>query len=99
MKEERGERAGPFADLGAILRRAGMPTARFTALIGVPERTYRRWQAKDKAKGVVPPRGRGRPRLAIATALPWLTLRPSNRRGAIATCGRRPIELPSRWTD
>ena len=27
---------------------AGMPTARFTALIGIPERTYRRWQAKAR---------------------------------------------------
>ena len=37
---------------------AGMPTARFCKLIGVPERTYRRWQAKAKtaqpAKGPWP---------------------------------------------
>ena len=34
---------------------AGMPTARFCTLIGVPERTYRRWQAK--AKRDRPPKG------------------------------------------
>ena len=28
-----------------------MPTARFAALIGVPERTYRRWQAKARMGG------------------------------------------------
>lgn len=27
----------------------GMPTARFTRLIGVPERTYRRWQQRERA--------------------------------------------------
>ncbi len=32
-----------------------MPTARFAALIGIPERTYRRWQAK--AKSGHPPKG------------------------------------------
>lgn len=32
-----------------------MPTARFTALVGIPERTYRRWQAKARAGG--PPKG------------------------------------------
>lgn len=32
-----------------------MPTARFCTLIGVPERTYRRWQAK--AKRDRPPKG------------------------------------------
>lgn len=33
----------------------GMPTARFVKLIGVPERSYRRWQAK--AKQEQPPKG------------------------------------------
>lgn len=28
---------------------AGMPTTRFTALIGMPERTWRRWQARARA--------------------------------------------------
>jgi len=32
-----------------------MPTARFTALVGIPERTYRRWQAK--ARTGHPPKG------------------------------------------
>ena len=27
---------------------AGMPTARFTKLIGVPERSYRRWQSRQR---------------------------------------------------
>jgi transposase InsO family protein len=34
---------------------AGMPTARFTAVVGVPERTWRRWQAKARAGR--PPKG------------------------------------------
>jgi transposase InsO family protein len=29
-----------------IRRQAGMPTSRFTTLVGIPERTYRRWQAR-----------------------------------------------------
>jgi transposase InsO family protein len=41
-----------------IRQEAGMPTARFTRLIGIPERTYRRWQAKARhglpAKGPWP---------------------------------------------
>jgi hypothetical protein len=41
VEEERGGPAGPFANLEVIRRQAGMPTARFTALIGVPERIYR----------------------------------------------------------
>ncbi|WP_245992436.1 hypothetical protein [Prauserella muralis] len=28
---------------------AGMPTSRFCQLIGIPERTYRRWQARTVA--------------------------------------------------
>ena len=31
-----------------IRTEAGMPTARFTSLVGVPERTYRRWQARAR---------------------------------------------------
>ena len=34
---------------------AGMPTARFTALVGVPERSYRRWQARVRQGR--PPKG------------------------------------------
>ena len=37
---------------------AAMPTARFTRLIGVPERSYRRWQQRERqgcpAKGPWP---------------------------------------------
>ncbi len=38
-----------------IRRQAGMPTLRFTTLLGIPERSYRRWQAK--ARDDRPPRG------------------------------------------
>ena len=31
-----------------IRREAGMPTSRFTVLVGIPERSYRRWQAKAR---------------------------------------------------
>ena len=55
MEEERGGPAGPFTDLEVIRRDAGMPTARFTELVGIPERTYRRWQAKARAGH--PPKG------------------------------------------
>ena len=55
MEEERGGPAGPFEDLEVIRTEAGMPTTRFCKLIGVPERTYRRWQAN--AKRALPPKG------------------------------------------
>jgi transposase InsO family protein len=32
-----------------IRTEAGMPTARFTSLIGIPERSYRRWQQRRRA--------------------------------------------------
>ncbi|WOQ69638.1 hypothetical protein RYJ27_13280 [Microbacterium limosum] len=38
-----------------IRTEAGMPTARFVDMIGVPERSYRRWQAKARANR--PPKG------------------------------------------
>ena len=37
--------SGVYEDLEAIRLEAAMPTARFVRLIGVPERTYRRWLA------------------------------------------------------
>ncbi len=41
-----------------IRAEAGMPTARFTSLLGIPERSYRRWQARARrglpAKGPWP---------------------------------------------
>lgn len=58
MEEERGGPLGPFEDLEVIRTEAGMPTTRFCKLIGMPERTYRRWQAKARnrhpAKGPWP---------------------------------------------
>jgi hypothetical protein len=35
-------RPGPFADLEALRAAAELPVARFAALAGIPERTYRR---------------------------------------------------------
>ena len=55
MEEECGGPVGPFEDLEVIRLDAGMPTARFVDLIGVPERSWRRWQAK--AKHDRPPKG------------------------------------------
>jgi hypothetical protein len=47
--------AGPFEDLEMIRVQAGMQTSRFTALIGVPERSWRRWQSRARAGD--PPKG------------------------------------------
>lgn len=51
MEEVRGGQDGPFADLEVIRVEAGMSTARFCRLIDMPERTWRRWQAKARAGG------------------------------------------------
>ena len=51
MEEERGGPAGPFADLEVIRIEAGMPTARFCALLGIPERSWRRKQARARTTG------------------------------------------------
>jgi transposase InsO family protein len=48
VEEERGGPLGPFEDLEVIRADAGMPTTRFCALIGVPERTWRRHQARAR---------------------------------------------------
>ena len=56
MEEERGGPVGPFEDLEVIRLDAGMPTSRFVDLIGVPERSCRRWQAKARTDR---PRARG----------------------------------------
>jgi hypothetical protein len=37
-----GGSSGPLKDVEVIRTEAGMPTARFTRLVGIPERTYRR---------------------------------------------------------
>ena len=45
----RGGPPGPFAGLEVIRIEAGMPTTRFCSLIGVPERSWRRHQARARA--------------------------------------------------
>ena len=63
MEEVRGGPAGPFEDLEVIRVGAGMSTARFCQLTGMPERTWRRWQARARAgqqpKGPWPRPARG----------------------------------------
>src|SRR5665648_365934 len=49
LEEERGGPPGPFEDLEVVRLGAGMPTSRFCALIGMPERTWRRHQARARA--------------------------------------------------
>ena len=62
MEEVRGGPAGPFQDLEVIRVEAGMSTARFCQLFDMPERTWRRWQAKARTgtavKGPWPQPGR-----------------------------------------
>ena len=48
MEEISGGQVGPFEDLEVIRREAGMSTSRFVKLIDMPERTWRRWQAKAR---------------------------------------------------
>jgi hypothetical protein len=48
-KEVGGWPAGPLEDLEVIRVEAGMPTTRFCQLVGVPERIWRRWQARVRA--------------------------------------------------
>ncbi len=40
MDRARRRRAGPFEDLEKIRKDAAMPVSRFSALIGIPRRTY-----------------------------------------------------------
>jgi hypothetical protein len=61
VEEERGGPVGPFEDLEVIRLDAGMPTSRFVDLIGVPDRSYRRWQAKPERTVRVPGRIRSAP--------------------------------------
>ena len=51
MEEVRGGPAGPFEDLEVIRVEAGMPTTRFCELVGVPERSWRRRQARARSGG------------------------------------------------
>jgi putative transposase len=53
VEEVRGGPAGPFADLEVIRIEAGMPTTRFCQVIGVPERSWRRWQARARTESRV----------------------------------------------
>ena len=68
MEEVRRGPAGPFADLEVIRIEAGMPTTGFCSLIGVPERTWRRHQARARraraARGPWPRPARDRVREA-----------------------------------
>ncbi len=48
MEEIGGGPVGPSEDLEVIRIEANMSTARFVKLIDMPERTWRRWQAKAR---------------------------------------------------
>ncbi|MEX2612757.1 MAG: DDE-type integrase/transposase/recombinase, partial [Gaiellaceae bacterium] len=76
MEAQRGAPAGPFEDLEMIRAESGMPTSRFVQLIGVPERSYRRWQQRQRggcpARGPWPAPARDRVEpLAVAKADRW----------------------------
>jgi len=69
VEEERRGPAGPFEDLEVARLGAGMPTTRFCQILGVPERTYRRWQARQRTgqptKGPWPRPARDRSREVV----------------------------------
>ena len=74
MEEVRGGPAGPFEDLEVIRVQAGMSTARFCRIFDMPERTWRRRQAKARtgarSKGPWPrPARRAARELAVTHAL------------------------------
>lgn len=48
MEAQRGVPAGAYEALEVIRLDAQMPTARFVRLIGVPKRSYRRWQRRQR---------------------------------------------------
>jgi len=48
VEEERRGAPGSYEDLEVIRLEAQMPTARFARLLGVPERSYRRWQQRQR---------------------------------------------------
>lgn len=50
MEEVSGGPAGPFEDLEVIGIEAGMSTTRFCCMVDMPERTWRRWQARCRAE-------------------------------------------------
>lgn len=49
MEEVGGGPTGPFEDLEVIRIEEGVSTSRFCRLFEIPERTWRRWQAKARA--------------------------------------------------
>jgi putative transposase len=59
VEEERSASSGPFEDLEVIRQDAAMPISRFTALLGIPRRTYTRWvaRARTAADGPLPAKG------------------------------------------
>ena len=69
MEEIGGGQAGPFEDLEVIRVEAGMSTSRFCDLIDMPERTWRRWQAK--AKDTQPPAAPISSAMAFCKAWLW----------------------------
>ena len=48
LEEKRRAQVGAYEELEVIRLEEGMPTTRFTRLIGVPERSYRRWQQRER---------------------------------------------------
>jgi hypothetical protein len=64
VEEVCGGQVGPFEDLEVIRVEAGVSTARFCHLFDMPERTWRRWQARARAGG--------QPKGAMVTAGPTL---------------------------
>lgn len=70
MEEVRGGQAGPFEDREVIGVESGMSTARFCQMLDIPERSWRRWQAKARAgkpvKGPWPAPARDAHREAVA---------------------------------
>ena len=100
MEEVRGGPAGPFEDLEVIGVQAGMSTTRFCQLIDMPERTWRRWQAKTRtgqpAKGPWP-----RPaRQAVAT--PQRSQQRPGFDGRVMTSGIKtdvPVEKRIEWNE
>jgi len=53
VEEVRGVPRGPFEDLEVIRVEHGMPATRFTELVRIPLRTYRRWRARARAGALV----------------------------------------------
>ena len=73
-----------------------MPTARFTRLVGIPERTYRRWQAGPAA--ACWRRGRGRPPLRTLWRTPSSRPLMRGRRGVIARSPSSSASTQTVWT-